>query len=91
VIAGAHLRFTAETAGGIAEALVPFVAVSAPPHVDGSPDLTALRSVTADLARTIAPETIVAIKSTIASPRRIEDERDIPGAQRLGHRDRQQP
>ena len=61
----AHLRFTTDIADGVAQAQVVFIAVGTPPHVDGSPDLTALRSVTADLARTIAPETVVAIKSTI--------------------------
>ncbi len=65
VLADARLRFTTDIADGVAEAQVVFVAVGTPPHVDGSPDLTALRSVTANLARTVASGTIVAIKSTI--------------------------
>lgn len=65
VLADARLRFTTDIADGVAEAQVVFVAVGTPPHVDGSPDLTALRSVTANLARTVASGTIVAIKSTV--------------------------
>jgi len=65
VLAETRLRFTTDMADGVAQAQVVFVAVGTPPHVDGSPDLTALRSVTATLARTVAAGTVVAIKSTI--------------------------
>ena len=65
VIASGHLRFTTEIAEGVSQADVVFVAVGTPPHVDGSPDLTALRSVTSNLAKTISPGAVVAIKSTI--------------------------
>ena len=65
MIASARLRFTTEIAEGVSQAEVVFVAVGTPPHLDGSPDLTALRSVTANLARTVSPGTVVAIKSTI--------------------------
>jgi UDPglucose 6-dehydrogenase len=64
-LADGRLRFTTDMATGVAQAQVVFVAVGTPPHVDGSPDLTALRSVTANLAKTVAPGTVVAIKSTI--------------------------
>jgi UDPglucose 6-dehydrogenase len=64
-LADGHVRFTTEMADAVSQAQIVFVAVGTPPHVDGSPDLTALRSVTADLARTVAPGTVVAIKSTV--------------------------
>lgn len=65
MIASTRLRFTTEIDDGVSQAEIVFVAVGTPPHVDGSPDLTALRSVTANLARTIPPGAVVVIKSTI--------------------------
>jgi UDPglucose 6-dehydrogenase len=65
VLASTRLRFTTEIAEGISQADVVLVAVGTPPHVDGSPDLTALRSVTLNIAQSISPGAVVAIKSTI--------------------------
>jgi UDPglucose 6-dehydrogenase len=65
MIASTRLRFTTEIDDGVSQAEIVFVAVGTPPHVDGSPDLTVLRSVTANLARTIPPGAVVVIKSTI--------------------------
>ena len=47
-------------------AQIVFVTVGTPPHPDGSPDLSALRAVAADLGRTLDANAVVAIKSTVS-------------------------
>lgn len=64
-LADGKLRFTTQIAGAVEGSKVVFVAVGTPPHVDGSPDLSALRAVAADLASAVDQGTVVAIKSTV--------------------------
>ena len=64
-LAAGKLRFTTSTDDGVLGAQLVFVTVGTPPHADGSPDLSALRTATADLTRTVDPHTVVAIKSTV--------------------------
>jgi UDPglucose 6-dehydrogenase len=64
-LADGKVRFTTSTDDGVPGAQLVFVTVGTPPHPDGSPDLSALRAVTADLSRTLDANTVVAIKSTV--------------------------
>lgn len=60
-----RLRFTLNKAEAIHHADVIFIAVGTPPNADGSPDLTAIRSVGDDIARHLTKPIIVVIKSTV--------------------------
>ena len=64
-LAAGKLRFTTSADDGVLGAQLVFVTVGTPPHADGSLDLSALRTATADLTRTVDPHTVVAIKSTV--------------------------
>jgi UDPglucose 6-dehydrogenase len=64
-MAAGRLRFTTETASSLQHGEVIFIAVGTPPREDGSPDLTAIRSVADDIADHIQDSKIVVIKSTV--------------------------
>ena len=65
VLADRNVRFTTSADDGVPGAQIVFVTVGTPPHPDGTPDLSALRAVAADLGRTLDANAVVAIKSTI--------------------------
>lgn len=63
--AAGRLQFTSDTTTAIQHGELIIIAVGTPPKPDGSPDLTALRSVADDIALHIDTPKIVVIKSTV--------------------------
>ncbi len=60
-----RIRFTTDTAEGVARAQVVFLAVGTPPRDDGSADLTFIEAAARAAARGLRGPAIVAIKSTV--------------------------
>jgi len=60
-----RLRFTTDTAEGVADARVVFVAVGTPPRPDGSADLTSVEAVADAIGRAMVGYTVVVMKSTV--------------------------
>ncbi|HZB97011.1 MAG TPA: UDP-glucose/GDP-mannose dehydrogenase family protein, partial [Candidatus Sulfotelmatobacter sp.] len=64
-IAGERLRIHGELAGPLRHARIAIIAVGTPILADGSPDLSGIERLAADIASGAHPGTIVAIKSTV--------------------------
>ncbi|MCG3138453.1 MAG: UDP-glucose 6-dehydrogenase [Phycisphaerae bacterium] len=60
-----RLKFTTDMAEAVRQAEVIFLCVGTPPRDDGSADLSIMRQVAAEVARVLAHEAIVVIKSTV--------------------------
>jgi UDPglucose 6-dehydrogenase len=64
-VAEGFLRFSDSTAEAARVSDVVFIAVGTPPGEDGTPDLSAVRAVAADIAKGIDKPTVVVNKSTV--------------------------
>ena len=60
-----RLRFSTDLAAGVAASRVVFVAVGTPSDADGSADLRAIESVSAELGKALVGYTIIVVKSTV--------------------------
>jgi UDPglucose 6-dehydrogenase len=60
-----RLSFTSDTAAGVRESLVVFIAVGTPPRGDGSADLSAVDSVAETIARHMNGYKVIVTKSTV--------------------------
>lgn len=60
-----RLFFTTDLKTGLSKSLIVFLAVGTPPSPDGSPDLSAVRSVAVEIAQNITDYKIIVAKSTV--------------------------
>lgn len=65
VLASHEVRFTTDNAEAAAGADIVFVAVPTPPSQDGSADLTFVEAAIDSIVEVLAPDAVVAIKSTV--------------------------